>query len=835
MPSFLEGLGRLFKVFFGLFALLIGVAALGSSLLYYHFTKDLPKVSDMTDYHPPVMSEVYSDDGTKIGEFWQECRLVLPYDQIPRKVVDAFVASEDERFWDHRGVDFRGILRAFYKNLRAGRVVEGGSTITQQVTRALLLTREKSFGRKIKEAILATQIEQNLSKEQILYIYLNQIFLGNRSYGVQAAARNYFHKDLNALNLAEIAMIAGLPSAPTTFSPLTNPTMARERQMHVLSQMLDNKYVKKAEYQEAVAAPLTLYRAGTDKDFNNRYAPYFVEHVRQQIENAYGPQTLYSGGLKIYTTVNLAAYHAAERAVKRGLFEVERRKGFRGPLQTAEIKNSKNIQDYANAIHRELTEFTEPITFSAGKNSLSPMTTPLEPWHLYQGVISEVDDKGTATILVGHVSGTISKEDRNWTGRTPKVGEVYWVRPKSDPETAFVIENEPKIESALFSFDPMTGEVKAMIGGFSFKRSEFNRATMAIRQPGSAFKPIVYAAALDKGYTPKTTVMDAPVQYKIGRNSFWSPKNYSNKYNGPMTIRAALTNSINIVAVKVFHDIGIDYAVAYARKLGLTTPIAKYLSTALGASDVTLQEITRAYGVFPSGGVRQDLIYVLKIVDKDGKVLEEKNPTPLDREHVFDFKKKSAGLATQQTLREEGEKAIQKDKLKLSPEELKILYGADIPAGHVITPRTAFLMVSIMRDVVERGTGFKAKALKRPAAGKTGTTNDESDAWFVAYTPDMVTGVWTGYDSRKKIGPGMTGGVISAPIWLYYMEEALKDRPVLSFAVPKDIKLSEIDDMAGGSALEDLQPKPDDDLDLPTAPAPSSRGVDFLYKDLNGL
>lgn len=828
MLSFFEGLGRLVKFVFGTLALVVIVLTIGASILYYRFARDLPRIQNIGDYQPPVVSEVFADEGTKIGEFWQECRFLIPYEEIPKLAVNAFVASEDERFWEHKGVDFRSILRAFVENLRAGKVVQGGSTITQQITRSLLLTRERRLERKIKEAILATQIEQNLSKEQILYLYLNQIYLGNRAYGVGAAARNYFHKDLKELNLAEIAMIAGLPSAPTNFSPIHNPDMAKQRQLHVLDRLLENGYISKKDYEIALATPLTIYRAGIDKDFNGRFAPYFVEHIRRYIEEKYGQETLYYGGLKIQSTASLTANQAAEKAVKRGLLEVERRKGFPGPVGTVP---KEKIREFADGVYGELVEFDEPIRIPPDPAAL-PIQTSLEKYHIYKGVIREVDAKGTATVLVGRIEGTIAPQDRTWTGRTPKAGEIYWVRVKEG--TSFIIEKEPKLESALFSLNPLTGEVKAMVGGFSFKKSEFNRATQALRQPGSAFKPIIYAAALDKGYTGKTVVVDAPVIYQVGRNRTWSPKNYGGKHSGPLTIRAALTHSVNIIAVKVFHDIGIDYAVAYGRKLGLVSPIAKYLASALGASDFTVQEMTRAFGTFPAGGVRPELIFIRKIVDKAGKVLEEAEPYALDYEHVFDHMERGSSDGLNSDLMIEGEKSIKKDKLKLAPDEIKILYGSAIPPGHVITPRTAFLMVSLMKDVVDRGTGFKAKSLKRPAAGKTGTTNDESDAWFIGYVPDLIAGVWIGYDSRKQIGPGMTGGVISAPIWLYYMEEALKDQPVKDFAFPKEIRLAEIDAMTGGSAPEDMKPEPEE-LEVPTGQAPTSRGVDFLYQDLDKL
>ncbi|QQR79882.1 MAG: transglycosylase domain-containing protein [Deltaproteobacteria bacterium] len=690
--------------------------------------------------------------------------------------------------------------------------------------------------RKVKEAILATQIEQRFSKEEIIYIYLNQIYLGNRAYGVKAAARNYFHKDLKDLTLAEMTLIAGLPSAPSTYSPIHNREMARQRQVRVLERMLVNRYITKAEYEQAINERVPVYRWGLDKDYNYRYAPFFVEHIRRVIEEKYGTDALYNRGLRIETTANVLANQAADRAVKRGLFEVEKRKGFSGPVATL---TSEKIKTYADAIHRELVEFDEPIPFpadpaldAAQKQSTE---TPLKYGLIYKGVIAEVDAKGNAQVLVGHNVGNITAADRAWTGRTPKVGDIYWVR-KKDPDSNefFLIEQEPKLESALFSYEPQTGDVKAIVGGFSFRRSEFNRATQALRQPGSSFKPLIYSAALDKGYSPKSVIVDGPVSYQVGRE-IWSPKNYGNKYNGPMTLRSALTNSVNIVAVKIFHDIGIDYVTAYARKFGLTTPIAHYLSSALGASDVNLQELARAYGTFPNGGVRPELHFIRKITDKTGAVLEENPPTTLDVAHVFDGaldeQKKSDDFNTD--LKIEGEKSIKNDKLKISKEEMKVLYGSEIPTGHVITARTAMLMVSMMKNVVENGTGYKAKELKRPAAGKTGTTNNESDAWFMAYIPNLVTGVWLGYDSRKPIGPKMTGGVVSAPIWLYYMQEYLKDQPVLDFAFPKLPEGKDLDDFTGGSAPVSAKPAPEGGSE--DGSSPGSRGVDFLYKDLNGL
>ncbi|MBI2083349.1 MAG: PBP1A family penicillin-binding protein [Deltaproteobacteria bacterium] len=820
-PSLFEGIGRLIKIISTLIGSALLLVLIAAGALYFKFARDLPKIGTLTDYHPPIVSEVYAFDGTKIGEFWQECRFLVPYEQIPELVINAFIASEDERFWEHRGVDLRSIVRAFIENFRAGRVVQGGSTITQQVTRSLLLTREKKLERKIKEALLATQIEQNLTKKQILYLYLNQIYLGNRAYGVTAAARNYFKKELKDLNLAEISLIAGLPSAPTNYSPINNPEQARRKQFHVLSRMLENGYIKKKAMDEALKTTLQIYHHGTDKEYNLGYAPYFVEHVRRALEEKYGAD-LYQKGLKIYTTADLRAIKIAEETLKKGLEEFDHQKEFRGPL--GKLK-TEEIPAYADSIHKTLI-LEEEIPFSFPVPEKKPeAVVPIREGKYYRGIILKVDSQDNAIVLIGHVRGTILGRDRGRAYRTPRVGEVYWVRKVGD---YFKIDQEPEIEGALFSMNPLTHEVKAIVGGYDYHRSEFNRATQALRQPGSAFKPILYAAALDKGYTPDTIVMDAPVTYEIGNDEYWSPRNYGEKFNGPMTIRSALTHSVNVIAVKVMHDIGIHYTIGYAHKLGIVSPLQKYLSSALGANVVTLQELVRAYATFPAGGIRPNPIFILKIVDSTGKVLEENKPPSPDPEKIFEAVSKADPESIKTRLMEEGAKTIEEKKLKLSMDELKILYGGTIPEGRVMTPQTAFIMIHMMKDVIERGTGYRARELGRPTAGKTGTTNEESDAWFIATTPDLITGVWVGYDSLKSLGPKKTGGIVAAPIWLDYMKEVLKDTAIREFPVPSTLDLAKIDSMTGGSSITAMKKKSKEEF--PVAGTPKSRGIDFLFE-----
>ncbi|MBI4197330.1 MAG: PBP1A family penicillin-binding protein [Deltaproteobacteria bacterium] len=826
MPSFTEGIGRFIKILVTLFGLAAFCLLTAAVLIYLHYSRDLPKIGNITEYRPPVVSEVYAKDGTKIGEFWKECRFLVPYDQIPKRIVDAFVASEDERFWEHGGVDLKSIFRAFVENLRAGHVVQGGSTITQQVTRSLLLTREKSVERKIKEALLATQLEQSLNKEQILYLYLNQIFLGNRAYGVVAAARNYFHKTLAELNLAEIALIAGLPSAPTNFSPLNNQEQARKRQIHVLSQMYENGYITRTERDEALRATLTIYRHGIDKDFNLRQAPYFVEFIRQWIIEKYGEESLYQRGLQIQTSIRLESTRAAEQALRRGLERVDQTKEFRGPLDR--LKESE-IVPFAEKVQEEILAEGEDFFLFPASETEETQRTVLQEGRLYQGVIIGRQSDGSIEVLVGLTSGKIFPRQ---AGRVQSVrkGEVYWLRKEGDH---FLVDQEPEIEGALYSLNPLTGEIEAMVGGYSYKRSEFNRATQALRQPGSAFKPIVYAAALDKGYTPQTVIVDAPVVYQIGQDEYWNPKNYGEKYSGPMSLRTALTHSINVIAVKVLNEIGTHYAVAYARKLGITTPLVKYLSSALGSNDLTLQELTLAYGTFVAGGVNPQVIPILKITDGSGNILLENKPREVTPEILFNQKSDGDPELIRDELIRQAEPWIEKDKIELSSAEKKILYGGSIPSGHVLTPQTAFIMLHMMQEVVQRGTGARARELERPVAGKTGTTNNETDAWFIAAIPELITGVWIGYDSKIKIGEKMTGGVIAAPVWLDYMKQVAPRFPVREFHVPSFVDLSRIDALAGGSAAAAFVKKaPSPESPVSQEKKKGDRAVDFLFEDL---
>lgn len=813
------------------------VAATGLGF-YYYVSKDLPRLDKIEDYRPPVMAEVYDDSGMKIGEFWTEARILTPIDKIPKKFIQAFVASEDDRFFEHKGVDPYGIVRAFWKNFQAGQVVQGASTITQQVTKALLLSPERTYKRKIKEAILATRIERNLSKDQILYIYLNQIYFGNRAYGVAAAARNYFHKSTDELNLGEMTMIAGLAKAPSLFNPVSNPARARQRMEYVLDRMVEEGYATKAEVAKAKKEPLKIYRAPTDKEFNYQYAPFFVEHVRRYLQKKYGTEQLYTSGWKIYTTGNLEMNQVGQQAVLDGVEKFSRKFGYRGPVER--LDSQEKIDTFLKEQHLELLDEKGLVEYYGDPNLSRTLKepTPIDPSRIYLAVITKVEGKNHK-IRIGNSDGVIAYRGWSWAQRPafkaerwkPSKGDVIEVRlaksqkaEKSAVSLAktFTLYQSPEVESALFSYEPFSGAVKAIVGGQDFRKSEFNRATQALLQPGSAIKPLIYAAALDKGYTPGTIIMDSPIVYEESPGKFWSPRNYGGKYYGPTAFRNALVNSRNVVTVRILMDIGTHYVAGFMRKLGISTPIYKYYSMALGSNEVKLEELATAFGTFVTGGIRPQTYFIEKIIDPQGEIIEEH----LDPEHPFlisyqDVKeeKESEGpkekaiaspspqpkpsqpmgkkhdswdeMGFNESLLSFADNRTADDDLLLTQYEKKALFGDYIPAGYTITPKTAMTMVNILRDVVRVGTGARARALEKPAGGKTGTTNDFTDAWFIGFTPTLLTGVWVGFDEeRKTLGKGMTGGNTAAPIWIAYMKEVTKKYPTQEFSIPKWVDLS---------------------------------------------
>ncbi len=611
--------------------LILFLAAAGGAVTYQVMTKDLPGIDALKDYRPSVASRVLDENDLLIDEFFLEDRKMINIADIPKTVQYAFVAAEDSRFYKHRGVDVLSIFRALFKNVEAGKIVQGGSTITQQVAKLMYLTPERKYVRKLKEAILSYRIDKYLTKDEILHLYLNQIYLGHGTYGIESASIGYFGKSARDLTLPEAALLAGLPKAPTTYSPFLNFNRAKQRQIYVLTRMQEEGFISKDQMTKAAAAPLNL-RPMKPKD---KVAAYFVEHVRRYVQEKYGADVLYKEGLTIYTTLNLPAQTAARDAVMRGLSEMEAR------------------NKYAKGL----------------------------------------------------------------------------------------------VQGALYSMDVKTGAIRAMVGGRDFAKSEFNRAVQAHRQPGSAFKPLIYTAAFDKGMNPSTRFVDSPIIMEDPSQSdgLWKPKNFDEKFLGPITMRTALVQSRNVVTVKILQEIGIDYAISYAANLGIESPLAANLSLALGSAGVTLQEMVRAYGSLANGGKKVTPYFIRKIVDRTGNVFEETKPQ----------------------------------------------------SEQVIDPRIAFMTTYILQDVVESGTGRRVKSIGRPVAGKTGTTNDVRDAWFIGFTPSLITGVWVGFDQEKSLGGHEVGGRAAAPIWLYFMEKALQGKPAEAFPAPAGIVFIRVDSKTG--------------------------------------
>ena len=605
------------------FLVLMSAAGAGTAI-YFHLAENLPRIDSLTDYRPLTISNVYADDGRKIGEFYKERRIVTPLDQIPQPLRQAFIAAEDSRFYQHQGIDWISIARAFFKNLEAGTIVQGGSTITQQVTKSFLLTPERSYLRKLREAILAYRIDRSFSKDEILYLYLNQIYLGHGAYGVAAAAENYFGKSLGELNLAECAILAGLPQAPSRYSPFQYPERARQRQIYTLNRMVEEGFITA---QEAEAAKATKLDIKPRRNWFSEHVPVYTEHVRRYVAERYGNERLLNGGLQIYTAVNVEMQQMARNAVDKGLRELDKRQGYRGPI-----------------------DHLDPKAIDAWIGQHEHQTPP-DPAaeSILEGVVTAVDDPaGRVDVHLGFQRGVIDLADMRWArhfnpatahqnaliGRPSqalKKGDLIQVRVKQagedDAPWALALEQEPKAESALLCVEAQTGHVKAMIGGRDFAASQFNRAIQSRRQPGSAFKPIIYAAAVDKGYTPATVLIDSPVVFRDqAQGGTWKPKNYGQKFYGPTTLRQALAKSRNVVTVKILSDIGIGYVIDYAHKLGIESPLAQDLSIALGSSGVSLLEIVRAYSVFTNLGEQVEPVFVTRIVNQDGHVLEEVRP-----------------------------------------------------------------------------------------------------------------------------------------------------------------------------------------------------------------
>ena len=711
----------------GLFVVAAG--GLTGWIAYREITANLPPVDKLLRYQLPVATRVYANDGTLLGEFYTEKRYLVPIAQIPPIVRAAFIAAEDSNFYHHKGVDVLGIVRAAVANFTAGSVVQGGSTITQQVVKALLLTPEKSYERKAKEILLALRLERQLSKDEILYLYLNLIYLGNGAYGVGAAAQEYFDKDVGQLSLAEAALLAGLPQAPSRYSPVRHWDRAKHRQRYVLERMAREGFVSWAAAEEALKEQVELAHADQKTPTYNA-APYFVEHVRRFLEERYGGTAPYQLGLHVYTTCDLNAQRAAEETLRKSIEALDPHRGRASTVRHLTARDAATFLDHARK----------------AKPSLPPPGAPREAL-----VTATGKEGGFQLLLPGATGRLIATPDAPLPDKLAR-NDLVSVRRLAGDDGAleFTLDTEPQLEGALTSIDLSTGYVRALVGGYEFNRSQFNRATQAVRQPGSAFKPFVYAAALDRGYTPASVIVDAPIVL-AGARETWMPHNFDNKYNGPTTLRDALTFSRNVVTVKLAQNVGLNYLVGYLPRFGFARPFTKNLSIALGTQEVTLFELTRAYSVFANQGRLLDPIFITKITDPHGTVLEEFKPS----------------------------------------------------SKPVISPETAYLITSMLESVVQRGTGRRVLGLGRPVAGKTGTTNDFHDAWFIGYTPQIVSGVWIGYDSERSLGKDRTGGKVAAPVFRDYMQAALGDSPITDFTIPEGVTFVSVERDSGRPASPD--------------------------------
>jgi penicillin-binding protein 1A len=810
---------------------------------YAYFSTGLPSIPSVADYRPQSLSETISADGQISGEFFDRRRKVVPYQRIPKKLVQAFIASEDQHFFEHGGIDLIGTSRAALQTFVFRHKVQGGSTLSQQTAKDVLVEAEakkindgeiraevdkrlkvkgikkeegsgpdseyqkawmaeyiriseqklreahatgtrKTLGRKIRELILARRLEKALTKEEILYLYLNQVYLGHHSYGVQAAAENYFRKNVEDLTLPEAALIAGLPQAPSKYSPFAHPESAKARRRYVLRRMFEEGMITDKERKDAEEAEIKVFPMD---DIFRETSPFYTEHVRREVVRKYGNKRVLNEGLRIETAMDLEKQRAAQHAMLRGLMEVDHRQGYGGPVMHLE-KND------LPAMKKRLAAAWPKGTFKPGDYMV--------------GIVEKVED-ARAEVSIGEEKGILPLAGMRWAHRVNseayypsslinkitgvlKPGDVVLVKKvekkdydkddsatKSVPEAPllFSLEQEPELQGAIVSVDPWTGYVAAMIGGYDFEASEFNRAFQACRQPGSAFKPIVYSAAVEKlDYTPATTITDAPIVYHSEEDQMsWKPQNFGEDFKGEVTVRTAVINSMNIPAVKTAAAVGIGEIVAWAKKLGLNTPVKLELGSALGSSCTTLWELTGVYALLDRYGLKGKSTFVRRVLDRSGRVLEDHS----------DYRDPFVPLTS-----------------RMADAFAKVVE----PSERVMDEKTAFITVHLMHEVATVGTGASASKLGKPVAGKTGTTNDSYDTWFMAFTHDLVTGVWLGYDhNQHPLGRYETGGRASLPIWLSYMQKALRGRPQEMFPEPEGIVWVNIDPENGKRAGADTK------------------------------
>ena len=778
----------------GTVVFLVGVGAVAG--LIWHFSKDLPDYSQLQDYEPPVMTRVHAVDGSLLGEYAKERRLYLPIQAVPKLVINAFLAAEDKNFYEHGGIDYTGMARAgvlYLQNFGSNRRPQGASTITQQVAKNFLLTNEVSFARKIKEALLAMRIEKTYSKDKILELYLNEIYLGLGAYGIAAASLVYFDKSVNELTVAEAAYLAALPKMPATLHPVRNRDRAIERRNYVIDRLQENGWIKQADAEKSRKEPLAV--TSRSNGAHTFAGEYFAEEVRRDIFERYGEKKLYEGGLSVRTTLDPKIQVMARKTMVTGLVNYDEQQGYRGALskldtsgdwgvKLAEIKSLSDISPWRMAVVLETSDQSARIGF--------------QPSRELGGAISKQRETGLVTLdgvrWARAAQGNAKGKTPTSVAQVLQPGDVIYADPlyskEGQPvEGQYRLRQIPEVSGAMVVMDPWTGRVLAMVGGFSFDQSQFNRATQAYRQPGSSFKPIVYSAALDNGYTPSTVVLDAPIEIDQGQGAgVWRPENFSSgKFQGPVTLRNALRQSLNTVTVRLAQDIGMPLIGEYARRFGVYDELPNYLSYALGAGETTAMRMVTAYSMIANGGRRVKPTLINRIQDRYGHTI-----------------------------------------FKHDQRECR---GCDAPGGwknqaepqlidrreQVLDSMTAYQITELMEGVVQAGTATVVKEVGKPIAGKTGTTNEAKDAWFVGFSPDVAVAIYMGYDKPRPLGKGnaATGGHLAAPIARDFLKLALADKPAVPFKVPAGIKLVRVvaktgmragPGETGGTILEAFKP-----------------------------
>ncbi len=700
------------RVLLVLFVLL--AAGLGTSIgLLLVYSTDLPQVEELEHYRPSSTTELYDDQGRVIGTFALQRRVVATYDDYPKVLRDALISIEDKDFEGHWGINVWRILGAAYRDIMSGGRAQGASTLTMQLARNLFLSSERSFHRKMQEAVLAIQIERRFTKPQIFTLYANQIFLGHGAYGFEAASEYYFSKPAKQLTLEEAALLAGLPKGPAVYSPIVHPDRAVKRRNLVINAMLEDGKITAQQAADAKAKPLVLH---LQRDPNS-LAPYFVEEIRRYLEGKYGSDQVHEAGLRVYTTLNMDLQKAANQAVLDGLAAYERRHGWKGRLENV-VAEGQSLDKYVHP------DWDQP---PAANGYTHVLVTAVSP--------------NSATLKFGRTTATLGPSDVAWTGfKIPvlfTVGDIVYVKvltPAADGKARVSLEQDSGAQGALLAIDNATGEIKAMVGGRDFEESKFNRATQALRQVGSSFKPYVYTAVMDQGASPDDVIVDEPITFQTPSGPY-IPHNYDEKFEGAISLRRALAQSRNIPALKLADKLGIKTVINYARRFGVTSNIPPYLPIALGAADLTLMEQTSSFSVFPADGVRVTPRYINKVADYEGRVLEQDFPEAKD----------------------------------------------------VISSRTARIMTSMLREVVQHGTGIAASKMPYPLAGKTGTTNDFTDAWFIGFSPTITCGVWIGFDEKRTLGARESGGHAALPIWINFMNAALAGKDQGDFQPPPTV------------------------------------------------